>query len=233
MLKENMIDYIMETYSLTKEDADIYLSTVSFKEYVSLVEAQTVVPTTVGQFGTGQPNQPAPAANTQASNTQTPNAATSPVQPNNIPNQKQGEFKIGDIVSAFDDAVNGLSDGEVTQVDQQKGMVQVKDKNGKVTWLDKKKLQPSDNSFDGSSSIVNTIKTQFNKGRQMMKQSVDLEDQELRRIVELAGITEEATDGATSAGQIAICKSVIGDSNHRPTETLSKAMRLKRLKVKK
>lgn len=57
-------------------------------------------------------------------------------------------------------------------------------------------------------------------------------DPELQRMLQLAGITETASAGATGAGAIATAPSIVGNTSTKPTERLRKRLRLKKEKKK-
>ena len=56
------------------------------------------------------------------------------------------------------------------------------------------------------------------------------EQDEVRRLQELAGIGETSTAGGTSAGGIAMSNSIIGDTSHPPTVKLRAKLRRKKEK---
>lgn len=194
-----LIQNLVESNNISIDDAKKEISKLSFAEYHRLSEANgsaivppsgnTIGPTTQGQQNLGQQNTPTSKA---------------PVQMKAIWPGKGAPIEMGMTVGLK--GPNGLPvPGEITQVDATSKGVKVKNPtSGQDEWMNIDTLQPF---------VANAAGTANSKGTQNITSTE--ESAQLMRLRELAGIREDSSGGATSAGAVAIAPASIGTVKKR------------------
>jgi hypothetical protein len=135
--------------------------------------------------------------------------------------------------------VTGIADDDLdVEITRKMGReYEVKTKDGQTFKVDQ-------DMFGAPKSFLSDLGSAMKRGatkgtsyaaRQKVQVNNSAEQEEIRRIQELAGIDieEMASGGATAAGAIAAAPSVIGNTAHKPTDRLRAKNRRKREKKKK
>jgi hypothetical protein len=186
----DVIKQIAESNSISLTDAREIVSRMSFKEYKAVLEGQVTPPS--GQTIGPTPSQPV----------QSQQASSAPQKVKPMWAGKGAPVQVGMTVGM--QGQNGMQiPGEVAQVDANANGVKVKNPTtGKLEWMNTDTLQP--------------VMAQDNQPQQTAQQPVSEEDDEdLRRLQELAGIRENCSAGATGAGSIAIAPTGLGKMQKR------------------
>ena len=205
-------EYIAESLNITKEEARELIKKSTFQEYLNLVEANA----DRGNVGT---------QTTQSSATE-PTAPAQPRQPRQPATAGNSDTdldkEMDDVISQFDSPT------------QQNELKRITDKaktdpeGAKNDFEDFQRMNPSTEPdlIDRVSQTIGGVAGTFMNGlRKGMAESAELE-----RIRELAGLTEAATTGSTSSGNIASTQSIVGDTSdsHKPSVKLRRNNRLER-----
>lgn len=187
IIAEDIVKTYAEKLNISLKEASAAISKMNFKEYLSLVEANVVVP---------------PSGQTIA-------PTTGPTQQSS-PQQQAGTNKMKSIWPGKGSPIergmtvglkgpNGLPvPGEITQVDMGAKGVKVKNPTtGQEEWQNQDALEP----FMAQGQAQGTQST--------------AEDVELQRMRTLAGIKENCSAGATGAGAIAVAPASMGKVKKR------------------
>lgn len=194
LLYDMMIKSISESKNITEDEAKKEISAMSFSEYHRLCEAGTSIVPPSGQ--TISPKT--------SSTPQKPAQATK--SPQNIKAIWPGQgapLEVGMTVGTQDQAGKPVP-GEVSQIDKSANGVKIKNPlTGKDEWMNMDDLTPFANNVNGQEKQVSV-------------------NNDIQRLKELAGISENCSAGATGAGAIAIVPAQSGNIKRRQStdETL-------------
>ena len=195
---EDAIKKLSEQQNISLEEAKGMVSQMSFLDYHSLLEANITVTPPSGQTisPTTQPTQTSTSTSQNGQPTMGWAGKGTPIQQGMTVGVKNQQ---------------GMPvPGQVTQVDAGANGVKVKDPTtGQEQWQNQDELQPfmASSQSNGNTGSVQTAPT--------AQSPVQEEENELRRILELAGIKENCSAGATGAGAIAIAPAAMGGVKKR------------------
>lgn len=188
--RENAIEKLSKIDNISLQEARHVISEMSFKQYLSLLEASSNITPPSGQTISPSSNSSIPT-NGSATNRQ---AATNPAQVRNIWAGQGSPVEQGMTVGLQDPSGKSIP-GEITQVDMSANGVKVKNPStGQEEWHSNDSLQTfSDDSMPQQSQMA----------------------EDLARMRKLAGISEDASCGATSAGSVASSPAMVGHMKKR------------------
>ena len=216
-------NYIAESRNITKEEARTIIKNMSFGEYQTMLEAnadkgivskqttQSMNPSNEPQ-GMNKPRVP-DSAMSKPANTAPP-ASMDTMDPK--------------MTKAFDDAIAQAAPGEQQELEKIRDLAISDPETASQQYKEYEgRSARGRNATSPISAFFNSLGTGMKAGfaSQFAKESADLS-----RLRELAGISESATVGSTSAGNIASSPSIIGDTSdsHKPSVQLRKFNRLDR-----
>lgn len=189
------VNKLVDIKGITLQEARQEISKMSFSQYLSLLEASAdITPPS------GQKISPAGPSASPTATTQGPQKAPSKAQV--MWNGPGSPIEQGMTVGLK--GPNGLPvAGEITQVDQTANGVKVKNPTtGQEEWHGNDDLQP----FAGG----NTVPGATNQAAGLRQMAEDL-----KRMKQLAGISEDASGGASCAGGIATAPAAMGNVKRR------------------
>jgi hypothetical protein len=209
LLYETAVERLANKRNISLEEATTAMSSLSFTEYVKLLEAGTSIPSPSGQV-IGPNGAAAMNANPQqapAQNTQQP-AQNAPAKAQVMYTGKGGPIEQGMTVGLK--GPNGMPvAGEITQVDAGRKGVAVKNPTtGQEEWHGNDELEP----FVGGSTTPGATNQAAGLQQQQMAEDI-------ARMKHLAGIAEDCSGGATGAGAIAIAPVSMGETKRRKKTT--------------
>jgi len=215
-------NYIAESRNITKEEARTIIKNMSFGEYQTMLEANADKGN-VGMQTTQSMDPPTPQ---NMNKPRVPDSAMS--RPASTAPPASSETMDPNMTKAFDDAIAQAAPGEQQELEKIRDLAKT-DPNaaGKQYKEYEGRSARGRNATSPISAFFNKMGTGMKAGfaSQFAKESADLS-----RLRELAGISESATVGSTSAGNIASSPSIIGDTSdsHKPSVQLRKFNRLDR-----
>lgn len=195
LMYDSMIEKMAIMHDITLEESKIKISKMSFSRYLALLEAATIVPPSGQAIGGNK----APAAPTTAIGPTGPSAT--PQSSNQPVSGKPQSLWAGQGTPITQGMTVGLTGpdgkhtpGEITQVDQSASGVKVRNPTtGREEWHSNDDLQQYQD--DSAQQVA--------------------ENRAIARMRHLAGISEDASCGASSAGSIAIAPSPAGQIKRR------------------
>jgi hypothetical protein len=200
LINESGIEMLAKMKGITLQEAGTEISQMSFKQFLGLLEAgANITPPsgqTIGTTGT---------SGTTASPTSNPRAAqTSPAKASVMWAGQGQPIEQGMTVGLK--GPNGVPvPGEISQVDQSANGVRVRNPTtGQDEWHNNDELEP----YVGGSTVPGATNQAAG-----LQQSQVAED--IARLRKLAGISEDASCGATGAGAIAIAPTAMGNTKKR------------------
>lgn len=215
-------NYIAESQNITKQEARTIIKNMSFGEYQTMLEANA----DKGNVG---------IQTTQSMNTPTPQNMNKPRVPDSAMSRPartappaSSDTMDPEMTKAFDDAIAQSSTGEQQELEQIKDLAKTDPAAAGKQYKDYEGRSARDGN---ATSVISQLFKKMGAGMkagfasQFAKESADLS-----RLRELAGISESATVGSISAGNIASSPSIIGDTSdsHKPSVQLRKFNRLDR-----
>jgi hypothetical protein len=196
----DMVHKLAAQRNIGLTEARALMAQMSFVDYRKLSEDNTAITPpsgqTIGPSATGNKSQPATSA---------------PTKVKSIWPGKGAPVEVGMTVGVK--GPNGVPvPGEVSQVDMSANGVKIKNPTtGEMEWMNTDTLEPF------------LVGAESPGASQAQKPAVD-EDNGLNRILELAGIRENASSGATGAGAIAVAPAAMGGMKRRqPADEALKA----------
>ena len=207
MVFESNVAIYAKKHMMTLEQAKAKLADMSFSQYVKLAEAgASITPPSGSTIG------PSSNATTSQGSTPAPGGGTQSIWPG-----KGAPLAVGMTVGLK--GPNGLPvPGQVSQVDMASKGVKVKNPTtGQEEWQSTDNLNPyMANGTASAPATSGTSATGVNTADQQPGlPAPTTEDAELTRILELAGIKEDCSGGATGAGAIAIAPTAMGKMQKR------------------
>lgn len=220
---DDILAIIAEKYDISLTEAADVVKQLSFKEYNFLIEANG------DRANIPSPSGIAPIGGDPASKTQniTPTGTqTAPGTINGMPSVNKNTtivFNPGDKVSTTD-ANGAIVDYEVVSQDNNAGTAIVRNaQTGQEQTHNLQDLKPADKNtiqsgqpkpVQNNGQVQNPFQQALGAATQLT-QSATYDEKELTRILELAGIKETASCGATSAGGIATIAQPMGSMQKR------------------
>jgi len=194
LMYENMIEKYAKMHKLDLQESKEAISVMSFKEYLSLLEASAdIVPPSGNPIGksTAAPSNSMPAEKGAAG---AAGANKSAMWPGKGTPVQQG-------MTVSIKGPDGMPvPGQITQVDNSRNAVAIKNPmTGQDEWHNNDALEP--------------FKDKASPGGQPVQQTT--ENKDIARMRQLAGIAENCSGGATGAGAIAIAPTAMGSMKKR------------------
>ena len=211
LLYETAVERLSNKRNISLQEAQAAMATLSFGEYVKLLEAGSNIPApsgqTIGPSGAAAMNanpQQASAQNTQQQTTQP--AQNAPQKAQVMYGGKGGPIERGMTVGLK--GPNGAPiPGEITQVDTGRKGVAVKNPTtGQEEWHGNDELEP----YTGDATTPSVTNQAAGLQQQQMAEDI-------ARMKQLAGISENCSAGATGAGGIATAPTPMGNTRRRQT----------------
>lgn len=207
----NISETIAKTKNISIMEARSEISKMSFKDHIALEEADIVPPS-------GQPLGPTGTTGTNQSTNQSTASTPAPPSGNTKGNWagKGSPFEVGMTVG-LKGPTGAPTPGEISYIDSASKGVRVRDPStGEEQWHNNDALIPYSGNPGG------TEQTKLNNRPGQGGFNIDqlgqmMEDKELTRLKQLAGISENASSGASSAGAIASAPTAMGSVNKRKT----------------
>lgn len=186
---DDAVEKLSKIAGISLQEAKCAISEMSFKQYLSLLEASANITPPSGQTISPSANSIAPTSRPTANQ----QAATAPAKVKNMWAGQGSPIEQGMTVGLQDPSGKSVP-GEITQVDMSANGVKVKNPTtGQEEWHSNDNLQTFSDNAPGQSQMA----------------------EDIARMRKLAGISEDASCGATGAGGIASAPATMGKMHKR------------------